>query len=117
MSVDAGPAPNLSLREMRDLAGPRGLPLLGNLLQIDKPLVHAQVEAWGRRYGPLFRIRLGRTDLLVVDRPCGDGAVLRDRPEGFRRTPRLARVWPARWGSPAASSAPRATPGGGSGAW
>ena len=93
MSIDAGLArADLPLRELRDLDGPRGLPLLGNLLQIDKPLVHAQVEAWGRRYGPLFRMRLGRTELLVVTDHAAMGAVLRDRPDGFRRTPRQARV-------------------------
>ena len=93
MSIDAGSAAaSVSLREIRDLDGPRRLPLLGNLLQVDKPLVHAQVEAWGRRYGPLFRMRLGRTDLLVVTDHAAMGTVLRDRPEGFRRTPRQARV-------------------------
>ena len=37
-------------------------------------------------------MKLGRTDLLVVTDHAAMGAVLRDRPEGFRRTPRQARV-------------------------
>jgi cytochrome P450 len=93
MSSDAGLAPaQPPLREFRDLDGPPGLPILGNLLQIDKALIHAQVEDWARRYGPLFRFRLGRSDLLVVTDHAALGAVLRDRPEGFRRTPRQAQV-------------------------
>ena len=81
-----------ALREIDDLPGPRGLPLLGNMLQIDKPHIHAQIETWERRYGSLFTFRLGRQRLLVVADHQAMGAILRDRPEGFRRTPRFARV-------------------------
>lgn len=81
-----------ALREIGDLPCPRGLPLLGNLLQIDSPRVHAQVEAWARCHGPLFTIRLGRSRLLVIADHVAMSAVMRDRPEGFRRTPLLARV-------------------------
>ena len=79
-------------RELRDLPSPPGLPVLGNLLQIDKPRLHAQVEDWARSLGPLFTIRLGRNRLLVIADHVAMGAVLRDRPEGFRRTPRLAHI-------------------------
>ena len=81
-----------ALREIGDLPYPSGLPVLGNLFQIDPPRIHAQVEAWARRYGPLFTIRLGRNRLLVIADHAAMSAVLRDRPEGFRRTPRLARI-------------------------
>jgi cytochrome P450 len=80
------------LREIDDLPSPRGLPLLGNTLQIDKPHIHAQIETWERRFGSLFTFRLGRQRLLVVADHQAMGAILRDRPEGFRRTPRFARV-------------------------
>ncbi len=81
-----------ALREIDDLPGPPGLPLLGNLLQIDKVHIHQQVEAWARKYGPFFRFRLGRERLLVVADHVAMGIVLRDRPEGFRRTKRLRDV-------------------------
>ena len=81
-----------ALRELRDLPCPPGLPLLGNLLQIETRRIHAQVEDWALRYGPLFTIRLGRSRLLVIADHVAMSAVLRDRPEGFRRTPLLARV-------------------------
>ena len=89
-----GMPPHMSpaMRELGDLPFPPGLPLLGNLLQIEARRIHTQVEAWARRYGPLFTIRLGRTRLLVIADHVAMSAVLRDRPEGFRRTPRMAHV-------------------------
>jgi cytochrome P450 len=86
------PAHRPVLREIDDLPGPPGLPLLGNMLQIDKPHIHQQVEAWARRYGKFFRFRLGRERLLVIADHVAMGVVLRDRPEGFRRTKRFRDV-------------------------
>ncbi|MEO8081910.1 MAG: cytochrome P450 [Caldimonas sp.] len=80
------------LREIADLPGPRGWPLVGNLFQIDKPRMHAQVEDWVREYGPFLRFRLGSRPMLVVADHAAMAAVLRDRPDGFRRTPRLEQV-------------------------
>ncbi len=95
MSIDAevavaGKPP--ARREVADLPGPRGWPLVGNLLEIDKPRMHAQVEAWARRYGPYFRFRLGTVPMLVVADHAAMAAVLRDRPDGFRRSPRIEQV-------------------------
>ena len=86
------PARRPVLREIDELPGPPGLPLLGNMLQIDKPHIHQQVEAWARRYGPFFRFRLGRERLLVVADHVAMGIIFRDRPEGFRRTRRFRDV-------------------------
>ena len=86
-----GEAPR-TLRELADLPRPRGLPLLGNLLQVDAPRVHAQVEAWAAQFGPLFTFRLGKVRLLVVADHSAMGTVLRDRPAGWRRTPKLEMV-------------------------
>ncbi len=80
--IDAPPAS----REIADLPGPRALPIVGNLFQIDRRHLHQTVEAWGREFGPLFRFKLGRRTLLVVADHNALGAALRDRPDGFRRT-------------------------------
>ena len=85
-------APPTALREIDDLPHPPGLPWIGNTLQIDKPHVHLQVEGWARRYGDFFTITIGGHRLLVVADHKAMGAILRDRPEGFRRTPRFARI-------------------------
>ena len=72
-------------REVRDLPGPRPWPIFGNLLQMKSTRVHHDVEAWSRRYGPVFRILFGREPILVVAQHELVNAILRDRPDGFRR--------------------------------
>lgn len=72
-------------RRFADLPGPRGLPLVGNALAIDKPRYHQQLADYAERYGPYFRLRIGKRKLLVVADHAVIGSVLRERPEGFRR--------------------------------
>ncbi|TFW19446.1 cytochrome P450 [Duganella callida] len=72
-------------RHMRDLPGPQPWPLAGNLPQMTPLRRHQDVEAWSRQYGPLFRISFGNTPILVVASHELVNAVLRDRPDGFRR--------------------------------
>ncbi|TAM41699.1 MAG: cytochrome P450 [Burkholderiaceae bacterium] len=88
-STDATPkiSPPVSppSRRLGDLPGPVGVPVLGNLLQIRPASMHRQLETWAQTYGRLFRIRMGRRELLVVADHELFGAVLRDRPERFRR--------------------------------
>lgn len=73
------------LRHMNDLPGPRPWPLAGNLPQMRPLRIHQDVEAWSRQYGPLFTMRFGRTPILVVSGHELVSAVLRERPDGFRR--------------------------------
>lgn len=80
------------LRHMNDLQGPSPWPLAGNLPQLRPLRIHQDVEAWARQYGPLFRLTFGRTPLLVVADHELVSAVLRDRPDGFRRPTITARV-------------------------
>jgi cytochrome P450 len=79
-------------RRIRDLPGPRGLPLLGNLLQIDTARLHLIAEEWSRRHGPYFRFRIGAREIFAVTDAETIGAILRDRPDGFQRSSRLVRV-------------------------
>ncbi|HEY4958715.1 MAG TPA: cytochrome P450 [Caldimonas sp.] len=81
-----------ALREIADLPAPPGLPFIGNLLQVDRARIHQQVERWARQYGPFFRMRLGSRQLFVVADHAAMGALFRDRPDGFRRTKRLAEI-------------------------
>ncbi|MBS0445568.1 MAG: cytochrome P450 [Proteobacteria bacterium] len=78
-----------ALRSIDDLPGPRGWPILGNLAQIERARIHQSIEAWARAYGPYFRVRLGRRRALVVTDHQALATILRDRPDGFRRTRQL----------------------------
>lgn len=80
------------LRKLKDLPGPRGLPLLGNTLQIRSGQIHLQLEAWRREFGPYFQLRIGRHRVLVVADHRAIAGILRDRPDGFERTARLRLV-------------------------
>lgn len=75
-----------------DLPGPRGLPVLGNALQIDSASLHLTAEKWSRAYGEVFRFRIGPRPLVVLSNPETIAAALRERPDGFRRTTRMSRI-------------------------
>ena len=85
-------APPAPLRQFRDLPGPRGVPVFGNLLQIDATRMHLQLEQWCATYGPVYRLQLGRRKVVVVGDHQLIAGVLRDRPDGFRRTTRFEQV-------------------------
>ena len=85
-------SPHQALRRHADLPGPRGLPIFGNLFQMKRAQVHLDVERWARQYGPLFRITLGPQPIIVLTDHQQIAAVLRDRPDGFRRNAHLQNV-------------------------
>lgn len=81
-----------TLRRLEDLPGPRGIPLFGNLLQVDAPRMHRQLEQWCDEFGPFFTVRFGPRRMLIVGDHEAVAAILRDRPDGFQRTTRLEGV-------------------------
>ena len=81
-----------TLRSLAELPGPRGIPLLGNLLQIETPRMHQQLEAWCAEFGPFYKLKLGSRPILVVGDHAATAAALRDRPDGFRRTARMEEI-------------------------
>jgi cytochrome P450 len=80
------------MRRIEDLPHPRGIPILGNLLQIDAPRIHQNLESWARELGPYYRVQFGRKTVVVVSDHEAVTAVLRDRPDGFQRDPRLEEI-------------------------
>jgi cytochrome P450 len=72
-------------RSLADLSGPRGLPLLGNALQLDPKRLSTTLEGWADRYGLTYRLRLGNRTVLVTAEPDAVATALRQRPDGFRR--------------------------------
>jgi cytochrome P450 len=81
--------PAVPVRDIRDLPGPRQLPLLGNALVVDRTRLHQQAERWAREFGPVYRFRITTREFVVMSDPEMVATVLRDRPDGFQRTQRL----------------------------
>jgi cytochrome P450 len=79
-------------KEIAQLPATPGWPIIGSALSIDSCRVHKQVEAWAQELGPMFRMKLGRRQLIVISDHEAIGAVLRDRPDGFRRNPLVGKV-------------------------
>ena len=79
-------------RTYDELPGPKPWPLVGNALQVSLPRMHQDIEAWSRQYGPVFRARLGNVRMMVMSDHEMISAMLRDRPEGFKRPARLLQV-------------------------
>ncbi len=79
-------------RALTTLPGPRGLPLVGNLFQLKVTQLPTILEHWADTYGPLYTFRLGRKPVVVLAAPDLIQAVLRQRPETFRRMGVIARV-------------------------
>jgi cytochrome P450 len=77
-------------RTLADLPGPRPWPLLGNLPQLDLARVHQGLERWVDEYGPMYRITLAGKTIVALGRHDLVSAVLRDRPDGWRRLKKIA---------------------------
>lgn len=80
------------LREIDELPGPRGWPLVGNTLQVDAKNRHQTFERWALEYGPLARVRVAGKQMVLVNDPAIIEYVFRQRPHGFRRGSRLEAV-------------------------
>ncbi len=88
-SPPAPEAPPATLRQLSDLPGPKGWPVVGNTLQVKLPQLHLDMERWLAEYGPMLKVRLGRNDLMVVSDHEINSILFRDRPDGFRRPSQL----------------------------
>lgn len=77
---------------LHSLAGPRGTPIFGNARQIVPEQMHRQLEEWSDAFGKRYKILLGSRQVLICSNPDDIAAVLKDRPNRFRRTTRLEMV-------------------------
>lgn len=73
-----------------DLPGPRGLPLLGNALQLKPHDLHQTLEDWAHAHGPMFRFAFAGVEAVCVADPGLMNEILRQRPKGFTRSRRLS---------------------------
>ncbi len=72
-------------RSLKSLPGPDGLPLLGNVLQLDLKHLHSVLERWADVYGPVYRFRIANKPVVAVSDPDLINEVLRKRPAAYRR--------------------------------
>src|SRR3954462_11250900 len=73
------------LRSLDDLPGPRGIPILGNALDIKPKELHRLLANWADKFGPLFVFRIATQRILTIADAETIQHVLRERPERFRR--------------------------------
>lgn len=74
-----------SAKRLADLKGPKGLPVVGNLFQVDIEKFHLHLEHWCDEFGPIFKIRMGPREIVCVADPEPINQMLRDRPDTYRR--------------------------------
>jgi cytochrome P450/nitrite reductase/ring-hydroxylating ferredoxin subunit len=80
-------------RTLDDLPGPRGLPFVGNIHQLDLTKLHLILERWAAQYGPVYLFREGSARVVVLADPKWSDQVLRARPETFTRFSRVRPVF------------------------
>jgi cytochrome P450/nitrite reductase/ring-hydroxylating ferredoxin subunit len=81
------------IRDIDELPGPEGIPLLGNAHQLDLRRMHLTLEGWADTYGPAYRFRIGLRTVVVVSGSELVEQVLRARPEVYRRASRIEAIF------------------------
>jgi cytochrome P450 len=77
--------PGQTLRQISDLPCPRGLPIVGNLLQLSPPRMHLILERWAAELGTPYRFQVGSLPITIwTDTELIQG-IMRERPHRFRR--------------------------------
>ncbi|NOT10689.1 MAG: cytochrome P450 [Methylococcaceae bacterium] len=88
--------PSLPLNKKPDplstLPGPKGLPILGNLLQIDMQKLHLILEGWSEQYGEIYRFKMANKTVVAISNPSWIQTILKDRPDTYRRGSAIEKV-------------------------
>lgn len=77
-------------RQLADLPSPRGVPLLGHLLDADPTRLHLTLERFAAEVGSPYVFRLGPQRIYVSTSAEQLQTVLRERPERYRRLKKMA---------------------------
>jgi 3-hydroxyphenylacetate 6-hydroxylase len=68
------------------IKGPRGLPLIGNLVQI-RVNAAEQYRQWSKTYGPVYQIQLGNITVLVVNSAASAKVLFGQNPQALSSRP------------------------------
>lgn len=77
---------------LSQLPGPKGLPVLGNLLQIDLQKLHTVLEEWAAIYGEIYKFKIANKTVVAISDSTLIQNILRDRPQTYRRISSIERV-------------------------
>lgn len=77
---------------VQDLPGPKGLPIIGNLLQLDLPKLHLIMEKWADQYGDRFKFKLANKNVIGISNTDLIHIILRERPKKYRRVSTIENV-------------------------
>ena len=75
--------------EYKELKGPKGLPIIGNIHQIELSSLHQKLEDWAIEYGEVYKLALGPAKLTIVTDSEIAATVLKERPGKFRRMAKM----------------------------
>ena len=79
-------------RSLDGLPGPKSLPFVGNLHQIDPTRVHLTLQGWAEQYGAVYKLQIGPRRAVAISDPHMINELLRARPENFRRSSTMDRI-------------------------
>ena len=79
----------------KELPGPKGLPIIGNLHQVKHSKLHAYLENCALQYGPVFKVILGPLKFTVISKPEIIQKILKARPTNFRRMSKMDKIFKA----------------------
>ncbi|GAB5418840.1 MAG: hypothetical protein Crog4KO_01790 [Crocinitomicaceae bacterium] len=77
---------------IKDLPGPKGKPIVGNLFSLDLPQLHNSIEDWSDEFGDVFRLDLGIFSQLVITRPSILQKIMKERPHSFSRNTKMNQI-------------------------
>ncbi len=76
----------------KELSGPKGFPIIGNIHQINVSELHTSFEKWANEYGDIYKVALGPIKFTVVSSPELIQKILKARPTKFRRMSKMDRI-------------------------
>ena len=76
----------------KQLPGPKGLPIIGNINQVKLNELHAYFENWATEFGDVFKVVLGPTKFTVVAKPEIIQQLLKARPTEIRRMSKMDKI-------------------------